>query len=101
MREKKSEIVKALLPVLQMTKEFSNLTALEYEDLDLGESVFATFKDDYETYTVEIEVTLARGEAAIIQTIMDELLKQLWFRLLWRSLWISDWLMPLAILKNF
>lgn len=65
MEENKKEITKALLPVLQMTRNLWDLTDLEYrEDEEVSgiEVVIATFRNGHRKV---VDVTLDSGTALI------------------------------------
>lgn len=67
MREDKAEITRALLPVLQKTRQYGTLTDLVYEKVAEGyERVIATFDDGC---TVNINVSWDSG-AALIRDVM-------------------------------
>lgn len=74
MKENKAEIVKAFLPVLQMTEYFNDLVDLEYQLKTYNnyktERVIATFKNGCKK---EANVTYERGFA-----MLKDIVKQLY-----------------------
>lgn len=72
MTENKAEIVKALLPVLQMTRQFEDLVSLEYEaemgnmGLPFRETVTATFLTGF---TKQANVSLDSGVSMLVDII--------------------------------
>ena len=68
--ENKSEICRALLPVLQMTRNLSDLVSLEYKKHGNGyEEVIATFADGAKK---SANVTIDSG-ATMIRDILEQM----------------------------
>lgn len=69
MNENKSEIIRALIPVLQLTRNLEDLTDLEYQiDPDVSgiEVVIATFRNGHRKV---VDVTMDSGTAMIKDVI--------------------------------